>query len=231
MGGVDESRSRGEDRDRRRGEQGIGLATVRALPEEGARVAGAARTITPELTESGAVAIAAGLRSADGAAEFVRRAVAELGGVDLLVNNVGGSEPVELAGFREVSDEPWRQVFELNLFSAVRVTRAATDSLLSRRGSVVTVSSLNSRLPAAGPIAYSAAEAALTAWGNPWPRNSGRRACASTRCRRARLARPVGSRPRLRQSGRRLLRSRPRRLRRTDPQGVRHDERADHRAA
>jgi NAD(P)-dependent dehydrogenase (short-subunit alcohol dehydrogenase family) len=58
-----------------------------------------------------------------------------------------------------------RPVFDLNLLSAVRASRAAPPSLIERRGAIVNVSSINSRLPAAGPVAYSAAKTALAALG------------------------------------------------------------------
>lgn len=145
--------------------KGIGLATVKILIDEGVRVVGAARTITPELKETGASACSADLATADGVAALMEYALAELGGIDLLVNNVGGAASVDLAGFLDVSDRRWSEVFELNLFSTVRMSRAAMDSLIERRGAIVNVSSINSRLPSTGPVAYSAAKAALTAFG------------------------------------------------------------------
>ncbi len=145
--------------------RGIGLATVRALAAEGVRVVGAARTVTPGLVETGAVPVAVDLGTPEGNAELVERALAELGGIDLLVNNVGAGDDVRIGGFLDADDEHWIRTFELNLFSAIRVTRAALPSLIERGGAVVNVSSVNSRLPAAGPVAYSAAKAALTALG------------------------------------------------------------------
>ncbi|MFD9904679.1 oxidoreductase [Streptomyces sp. NPDC059063] len=145
--------------------RGIGLATVRALVAEGVRVVGAARTITPELKESGALPYAVDLGTPEGPAELIAYAVAELGGVDLLVNNVGAGDDTRIGGFLTVDDADWQAVLELNLFSAVRASRAALPSLTERRGSIVNVSSVNSRLPGAGPIAYSTAKAALTAFG------------------------------------------------------------------
>ncbi|QFQ95654.1 SDR family oxidoreductase [Streptomyces phaeolivaceus] len=145
--------------------RGIGLATVRTLIAEGARVVGAARTVTPELKETGAVPVSADLSTADGVSAFMEQALAELGGLDLLVNNVGGGDALEPVGFLGTDDAAWQAIFDLNLLSAVRVTRAAMPSLIEHRGSVVNVSSVNSRLPAAGPVAYSAAKAALTALG------------------------------------------------------------------
>ncbi|MGW0814214.1 oxidoreductase [Streptomyces viridiviolaceus] len=145
--------------------RGIGLATVRTLTDEGVRVIGAARTITPELKETGALTVSADLSTAEGVAALMDRALAEWGGVDLLVNNVGGGDDVEPVGFLDTDDDQWTRVFDLNLLSAVRAGRAALPSLIERRGAIVNVSSINSRLPAAGPVAYSAAKAALAALG------------------------------------------------------------------
>ncbi|MGH3240844.1 MAG: oxidoreductase [Spirillospora sp.] len=145
--------------------RGIGLATVRTLIAEGVQVAGAARTITSELKETGALAISADLSTADGVRAFVDTALAELGGIDLLVNNVGAGDDVRLGGFLDTDDTRWARVFDLNLLSAVRATRAALPSLIERRGSIVNVASMNARLPAAAPVAYSAAKAALAALG------------------------------------------------------------------
>ncbi|MFG2502874.1 oxidoreductase [Streptomyces sp. NPDC048441] len=142
--------------------RGIGLATVRTLIDEGVRVVGAARTITPELKESGAFSVSADLSTAEGVATLMEGAFAELGGIDLLVNNVGAGDAVQLAGFLDTDDAQWQGIFDLNLLSAVRVTRAALPSLIERRGAIVNVSSINTRLPAAGPVAYSAAKSALT---------------------------------------------------------------------
>ncbi|MEU3372646.1 oxidoreductase [Streptomyces sp. NPDC006660] len=145
--------------------RGIGLATVRSLTEEGVRVVGAARTITPELEQTGAYAVSADLSTAEGVAHLMDRAYAELGGIDLLVNNVGAGDDVEPVGFLDTDDAQWARIFDLNLLSTVRASRAALPSLVERRGAIVNVSSVNSRLPAAGPVAYSAAKAALAALG------------------------------------------------------------------
>ncbi|HEY0813776.1 MAG TPA: SDR family oxidoreductase, partial [Pseudonocardia sp.] len=97
----------------------------------------------------------------------VAEAVSALGGVDIVVNNVGAgdTENLGLGGFLDVDDEQWRRLFALNLFSAVWTTRAALPSLIERDGAVVNISSINSRVPATGPVGYSEAKAALTAFG------------------------------------------------------------------
>ena len=145
--------------------RGIGLATVRTLSAEGARVLGAARTLTPELKEAAALAVSADLSTAEGVESVMAAAQAEFGGLDLLVNNVGGGDDVQPVGFLDTDDTQWTRIFDLNLLSAVRASRIALPSLIERRGAIVNVSSVNSRLPAAGPVAYSAAKAALAALG------------------------------------------------------------------
>jgi putative oxidoreductase len=87
-------------------------------------------------------------------------------GLDLLVNNAGGiprggDDPGHLGGFTAIDDEAWLRTVELNLFSAVRVTRALIDALLRRGGVIVNVSSIGARV-AGPPIDYGVAKAGLT---------------------------------------------------------------------
>ncbi|MER7077016.1 NAD(P)-dependent dehydrogenase, short-chain alcohol dehydrogenase family [Saccharopolyspora kobensis] len=145
--------------------RGIGLAITSALIAEGMRVIATARTITPELAATGAIGIPADLSGPDAPQHLVDRAIAEAGPLDLLVNNVGGGDGDLLAGFTELTDEQWQQTFELNFFSAVRTTRAALPSLLSREGTIINISSNGARQPHAGPMPYTTAKAALTAFG------------------------------------------------------------------
>lgn len=143
--------------------RGIGLATTNAFIAQGDRVVGAARTITPELVAAGAHGVAVDLTTPDG----VNRLIQEAGDIDVLVNNVGGGDGTAsgLSGFLDVEDAEWRSLFEVNFFTAVRVTRAALTSLIARRGVIVNVSSIGARVPSIGPIAYNTAKAALTALG------------------------------------------------------------------
>jgi NAD(P)-dependent dehydrogenase (short-subunit alcohol dehydrogenase family) len=147
--------------------RGIGLAVTQALAHEGVRVVGAARKITAELELAAAATVAADLSTAEGPAAVVDLALAELGGIDILVNNVGAADPDRfgLGGFLDIGDDQWQGLFALNLFSAVWMTRAALPSLIQRRGSIINVASINSRMPATGPVGYSEAKAALTAFG------------------------------------------------------------------
>ncbi|MGW0671134.1 SDR family oxidoreductase [Streptomyces sp. NPDC002746] len=147
--------------------RGIGLATVSALVGEGMRVVGAARTITPELKETGAICVAMDLAASDAPGRLIALAAAELGGLDLLVNNVGGGDPGadSTGGFLGFTDQQWLDTFNLNFMTAVRTTRAALPHLTERRGSVVNISSNGARTPHAGPVPYTTAKAALTALG------------------------------------------------------------------
>ncbi|KDN81069.1 SDR family oxidoreductase [Kitasatospora cheerisanensis] len=146
--------------------RGIGLAVARALAAEGVKVVGATRTATPELSAVAAVATA-DLSTRQGAEDAVRQALDLLGGIDLLVNNVGAGDPsmFTLGSVLDVDDEQWQSLWELNVMSAVRVTRAALPGLLERRGAIVNVSSINSRIPSGSPVGYAEAKAALTQFG------------------------------------------------------------------
>ncbi|MGV9266437.1 SDR family oxidoreductase [Kitasatospora sp. NPDC003701] len=148
--------------------RGIGLAVVAALAAEGVRVVAGARTVTPELVRTGAVAVPVDLSTPDGPARLMAVATSELGGdLDLLVNNVGGGDAGadQVGGFLSFTDEQWRQSFDLNLMAAVRATRAALPGLVRRRGAIVNISSNGARMPHAGPVPYTVAKAALTAFG------------------------------------------------------------------
>ncbi|MGW5780018.1 SDR family NAD(P)-dependent oxidoreductase [Streptomyces sp. NPDC003863] len=145
--------------------RGIGLAVARSLIAEGVRVVAASRTSTPELEAAGATPVTVDLSSPAAAGRLVTEAVAELGGIDILVNNVGGGDGGLNGGFADVTDEQWAQVMDLNLLATVRVTRAALPALLTARGAIVNVSSIGARVPHGGPIAYTTAKAALTAFG------------------------------------------------------------------
>lgn len=144
--------------------RGIGLSTVRTLIDEGVRVVGAARAITPELKDTGAFAVSADLSTAHGVSALIDNALVELGGIDLLVNNVGGGDSATL-GFLDADDSEWTSMFDINVLATVRATRAALPSLIERQGVIVNISSIIGRMPGGLPATYSSAKAALTALG------------------------------------------------------------------
>jgi NAD(P)-dependent dehydrogenase (short-subunit alcohol dehydrogenase family) len=138
--------------------RGIGLAIARALLAEGALVAGAALDFPDEVP--GLHTVRADLSQPDSSAAAIDAAVSALGGLDILVNNVGFVRP-RVGGFLSVTDEDWNQTLNLNFLSAVRTTRAALPHLLEHGGSIVTIASVNARLPDPLVIDYSAAKGAL----------------------------------------------------------------------
>jgi NAD(P)-dependent dehydrogenase (short-subunit alcohol dehydrogenase family) len=151
------------------GSKGIGLATVRTLRAEGAHVVVASRKTTPELDAlagPGLVHVPADLTDPDAPAAVVARAVEVFGGLDILVNNAGGPPPgatLPRFSFLPLTDADWRDMFEFNLFSAVRAIRAAVPVMVERGGgAIVNVSSANARQPGAMNADYAAAKAALT---------------------------------------------------------------------
>jgi NAD(P)-dependent dehydrogenase (short-subunit alcohol dehydrogenase family) len=145
------------------GTQGIGAAIVKRLTQAGARVMTAARTVpadgpAPELL------VQADVSTAEGVAKLARAALDRLGGVDILVNTVGGSSSPP-GGVLAVDDEHWQRDLDLKLFSAVRLDPALLPSMLERgSGVIVHVSSIQSRLPLSATVAYAAAKAALTSY-------------------------------------------------------------------
>ncbi|MFG1925350.1 SDR family NAD(P)-dependent oxidoreductase [Cryptosporangium sp. NPDC048952] len=145
--------------------KGIGLAITQALVGEGANVVTGSRQISPELKELAAHAavhpVAVDLTSPDGPAALVDAAVDVYGGVDVLVNNVGGVRP-RTGGFLSVTDAQWTETLTINFLVAVRTVRAALPHLLERgSGSIVTIASVNASLPDPLVIDYSAAKGAL----------------------------------------------------------------------
>jgi NAD(P)-dependent dehydrogenase (short-subunit alcohol dehydrogenase family) len=150
------------------GSKGIGLAITEALVEEGVDVVVGARKPTAELSrleERGRVhPVYADLTRPEGPAELIAAAVATLGRLDLLVNNVGAVRP-RTGGFLSVTDEDWVGALTVNFLAAVRTTRAALPHLLDHgRGTIVTVNSVNATLPDPLVIDYSAAKAALASF-------------------------------------------------------------------
>ncbi|MET9914197.1 SDR family oxidoreductase [Streptomyces sp. NPDC006476] len=147
--------------------RGIGLAVVEAFLAAGSRVVAGSRERTEALdalVKQGAelTVVEVDLATPDGPAALVAEAVAVHGGVDVLVNNVGAVRP-RIDGFLAVTDEDWEWTFTVNFMAAVRTTRAALPHLLATgAGRIVTVSSVNARLPDPLVIDYGAAKAALT---------------------------------------------------------------------
>ena len=143
---------------------GIGRAIAETLAAEGARVIvngrnePAVRNTVAALSRHGAAhGIAADLATADGARK-VADVAAAIGPVDILVNNVGFFEVKE---FTEISDRDWFDMFELNVMSGVRLTRALLPGMLQRNwGRVVFISSEQSARPNPSMLHYAMSKTA-----------------------------------------------------------------------
>jgi 3-oxoacyl-[acyl-carrier protein] reductase len=135
---------------------GIGLETAKLLVAEGARVVTCGRRDAPAIGET--LHVSTDLSEPDAPAALVEQAVAELGALDVLVNNVGAGVH---ASFAEVTDEEWDALWQLNVMSYVRAIRAAVPHLRERRGAIVNVSSTAGKRPSTGLPHYSVTKAAV----------------------------------------------------------------------
>jgi NAD(P)-dependent dehydrogenase (short-subunit alcohol dehydrogenase family) len=148
------------------GARGIGLATVRALAESGARVAATSRGESEALRQLSSVwpvvHVPVNAVSEAGAGQAVAETVNRFGRLDILVNNIGAIDRSAGAGFTSLTDSEWSEIIEVNLMSTVRVTRAALPHLCKNGGSVVNVSTMNAIMPNPYLIAYSAVKASVT---------------------------------------------------------------------
>jgi NAD(P)-dependent dehydrogenase (short-subunit alcohol dehydrogenase family) len=134
---------------------GIGLEIARLLVVEGARVVTCGRSEAPEVGESAHVV--EDLAEPGGPERAVRDAVAALGGLDVLVNNVGTARQ---ARFEDVPDEEWDAYWQLNVMSYVRAIRAALPHL-GEGSAIVNVSSTAGKRPSTGMPHYSVTKAAV----------------------------------------------------------------------
>jgi len=146
--------------------RGLGRAMARALAAEGMRLSICARggqvleEAAVELKAGGAQVIANAADVSDGSAmqAWVEGTIRQLGGVDVLVNNAGGARVGALA---QVDEAAWRDAFELNFFSAVRLSRLCAAEMEKRGGgAIINISSIYGR-EAGGPLTYNASKAAM----------------------------------------------------------------------
>ena len=135
---------------------GIGLEVVRQLAGEGARVVSSGRRGAPDVGEDAHVV--ADLGRAGEPERVVDEATRQLGGLDVLVNNVGIAR---IARFVDVGDDEWDAYWQLNVMSYVRAIRAALPHLRERGGSIVNVSSTLGVVGADDYIAYQASKGAV----------------------------------------------------------------------
>jgi len=142
------------------GTRGIGAATALALADAGAKVLVSARTVP---SDSPVPVIPADMSKHDEIDSLAQEVLARLGGIDVVISNVGGQ--IRRSGVLQFSDEDWQQELNLNLLSAVRLDRALVPAMIAQRsGAIVHISSGAARLARPTSLPYSASKAALNAY-------------------------------------------------------------------
>ncbi|MCL4465618.1 MAG: SDR family oxidoreductase [Chloroflexi bacterium] len=145
--------------------RGIGRAIALGLADEGCRVVVTARNqeelqrAAEDVRARGAevLAVAADVTTLEGVERVVREALEAFGRVDVLVNNVGGSRGAQLM---DTSEEQFRETLDLNLFPAIRFSRAVVPHMKEQGGgAIVSISSIYGK-EAGGTAAYNVAKAA-----------------------------------------------------------------------
>jgi 3-oxoacyl-[acyl-carrier protein] reductase len=138
--------------------RGIGACIARAFAEEGAQLAlvarseGALQELAAELAARGATAttVTGDLSAPESLTGAFDRAIAALGGVDVLVNNAGASP---FGSFDAISDDDWQDAFDLKLMGYARCIRAVLPTMRSQRsGAIVNVVGAAGRNSTAGYV-------------------------------------------------------------------------------
>ncbi len=148
--------------------RGIGAAVAVRLASDGAAVAvnyagskGAADAVVEKIVAAGgrAVALQADVSDPAAASALVDSTIAELGALDIVVNNAGITRDGLLV---RMSDEDWDAVIRTNLSGVFNVTRAASMVLMKQRsGSIVNITSVVGLVGNAGQVNYAAAKAGV----------------------------------------------------------------------
>jgi 3-oxoacyl-[acyl-carrier protein] reductase len=134
--------------------KGLGKASALALAREGARVTICARTeadleaAAEEIrreTHAEVLAVPADLTTAEGIQSVVAATVERFGGVDVLVNNSGGPA---LGKFGDLTDDDWRQAFEVITLNFVRFVRGVVPHMREKRwGRIIGIQSSSVKEP------------------------------------------------------------------------------------
>ena len=150
--------------------RGLGFASALALAREGCdlvicsrdegRIRAAADSIARE-TNRRVQAVVADVSGEREAAQLVYRAVAQYGGLDIVVHNAGGPPAGD---FASISEAQWQKAFEQNLLSFVRIVQAALPELRrSGSGRILTIASSSIKQPIPNLVLSNALRAGV--WG------------------------------------------------------------------
>lgn len=146
------------------GTKGMGEAIARRFALSGAAVATTARSPLPA-GQTPSLFVQTDIGTAEGVQVVVNRIQQEWGGLDILINCVGGSDAPN-GGFQALTDDDWHKALSVNLLAAVRLNRAFVPGMTERKSGVVLhISSIQHRLPLYdATLAYAAAKGALSTY-------------------------------------------------------------------
>ena len=143
------------------GSRGIGAAISKALNQAGYKVAanyaGNDEAAAKFKAETGIPVYKWSVADYDSCAAGIREVEADLGPVDVLVNNAGITRD---AMFHKMTPQQWREVIDTNLSGAFNMTHPLWNGMRERKfGRVITISSINGQKGQAGQVNYSASKA------------------------------------------------------------------------
>lgn len=143
------------------GTKGLGKAVAERLKKAGAQVIITARS-KPEEEHRDMHFIAGDLSNTRGTKKVIDEVLSKYGKVDILINNMGGSETPG-GGFAVLTDEDWEASIQMNLLASVRLDRAFLPQMIERKsGVIIHVASIQGKLPLYySTLPYAAAKAAL----------------------------------------------------------------------
>ncbi|CAN7495117.1 SDR family oxidoreductase [Acidovorax sp. LjRoot118] len=146
------------------GTKGLGAALVQSLQDAGVQVMTTARS-APDKPLEGVAYVQTDLTTAQGVAQLARAVTERWGGVDIVINSLGGSN-APAGGFAALDDAMWFSELNLNLMSAVRLDRALLPAMLAQgAGVILHVTSIQHVLPLPeSTTAYAAAKGALSTY-------------------------------------------------------------------
>jgi NAD(P)-dependent dehydrogenase (short-subunit alcohol dehydrogenase family) len=149
------------------GDSGIGRAVAIAYAREGADILIAylnekddADEVKALIEKEGrkAVLVAGDLQDPDHCRSVIKRAVAELGGIDILVNNA--AHQATFSDIGDISDEEWEMTFKVNIHAMFYLTKAAVPHM-KPGSSIVNTASVNSDMPNPILLAYATTKGAI----------------------------------------------------------------------
>ncbi len=145
------------------GSRGIGAEAVKQFASRGYKVAftyyNSKEQASSLSDETGALAIYCDVSKSEDIKKAITNATAELGSVDILINNAGIDE---FALFTDITDEMWHRMIDTNLSSAFFASREVLPAMISKKnGSIINVSSMWGEVGASCEVHYSVSKAGL----------------------------------------------------------------------